>query len=85
MELGRVVLMIDGDRALFIRRTWLTKIFVAGDVLSFLAQSSGAGLLSSGTSSSINTGQNIVVGGLFVSTTPEVYILQCQCADLLRT
>lgn len=41
MELGRIVLMVDGERALFIRRTWLTKIFVAGDVLSFLMQSSG--------------------------------------------
>jgi high-affinity Fe2+/Pb2+ permease len=66
MELGRIVLMIDGDSALFIRRTWLTKIFVAGDILSFLTQSSGAGLLSSGNSSSIDTGQNIVVGGLFI-------------------
>jgi len=41
MELGRIVLMVDGQRSLFIRRTWLTKIFVAGDVLSFLMQSSG--------------------------------------------
>jgi hypothetical protein len=41
MELGRIVLMVDGERALFIRRTWLTKLFVAGDVLSFLMQSSG--------------------------------------------
>lgn len=41
MELGRIVQMLEGDRALFIRRTWLTKIFVAGDVLSFLMQSSG--------------------------------------------
>lgn len=41
MELGRIVRMVDGDKLLFIRRTWLTKIFVAGDVLSFLMQSSG--------------------------------------------
>ena len=41
MELGRIVLMVDGERHLFIRRTWLTKLFVAGDVLSFLMQSSG--------------------------------------------
>ena len=48
MELGRIVHMVDGDGALFIRRTWLTKIFVIGDIFSFLVQSSGAGLLSSG-------------------------------------
>ena len=41
MELGRIVLMVDGERSLFIRRTWLTKLFVAGDVLSFLMQASG--------------------------------------------
>jgi hypothetical protein len=41
MELGRIVLMVDGERSLFIRRTWLTKLFVTGDVLSFLMQSSG--------------------------------------------
>lgn len=41
MELGRIVLMVDGERSLFIRRTWLTKLFVSGDVLSFLMQSSG--------------------------------------------
>ena len=41
MELGRIVLMVDGEKCLFIRRTWLTKLFVAGDVLSFLMQSSG--------------------------------------------
>lgn len=46
MELGRIVLMVDGERALFIRRTWLTKIFVAGDVLSFLMQSSGRPIFS---------------------------------------
>lgn len=41
MELGRIVLMVDGDHALFIRRRWLTRIFVTGDVLSFLMQSGG--------------------------------------------
>lgn len=66
MELGRIVLMIDGDRALFIRRTWLTKIFVGGDVLSFLMQASGAGLLAAGDAGSQDTGEKVIVGGLFV-------------------
>lgn len=47
MELGRIVLMVDGERALFVRRKWLTKIFVAGDVLSFLMQSSGTSISNS--------------------------------------
>ncbi|KAK4580123.1 hypothetical protein LTR86_000326 [Recurvomyces mirabilis] len=64
MQLGRIVLLTQGDHALFIRRTSLTKIFVGGDVLSFLMQSSGAGLMSSGSGKSIDTGKNIVVAGL---------------------
>ena len=65
MELARIVHMVEADRALFIRRTWLTKIFVIGDVFAFLLQASGAGLLSSQNSSMINTGKDIVVAGLF--------------------
>ncbi|KAK3678505.1 hypothetical protein LTR78_001802 [Recurvomyces mirabilis] len=64
MQLGRVVLLMQGEHALFIHRTWLTKIFVGGDVLSFLMQSSGAGLMASGNGDSINTGKTIVVAGL---------------------
>jgi hypothetical protein len=41
MELGRLVLMVSGDHALFIRRTRLTKIFVVGDILSFFLQAAG--------------------------------------------
>lgn len=41
MELGRIVELIQGDHYLFIRRTWLTKIFVTGDVISFLIQGGG--------------------------------------------
>lgn len=66
MELARIVHMIEGDKALFIRRTWLTRIFVCGDVLSFLMQASGAGLLATGNDANAqNTGEGVIVGGLF--------------------
>ena len=65
MELGRIVLMVRGEKNLFIRRTWLTKIFVIGDVVSFLLQAGGAGLLASGKQNMINTGNNIIIVGLF--------------------
>jgi hypothetical protein len=45
MELGRIVLVVEGDHALFIRRKWLTKTFVFGDVFSFLMQGSGKSLI----------------------------------------
>ena len=66
MELGRIVLMLHADSKLFIRRTWLTKIFVAGDVFSFFLQACGAGLQASGKTSTINTGKDVLVGGLFL-------------------
>lgn len=66
MMLGRVVLMLDANRLLFIRRTWLTKIFVTGDVICFLCQAGGAGLLSSGNLNEINTGDDIIIAGLFI-------------------
>ena len=66
MELGRIVIMVKGEDRLFIRRTWLTKIFVTGDVISFMVQASGAGLLSSGDYDMVNTGKYIVMGGLLI-------------------
>lgn len=41
MELGRIILLLDGDKQSIIRRTWLTKLFVLGDISSFMVQSTG--------------------------------------------
>lgn len=41
MVLGRIIRMIDAEQYSLIRVKWLTKIFVCGDVLSFLMQASG--------------------------------------------
>jgi hypothetical protein len=41
MILGRIIALTDGDTHSLIRAKWLTKIFVGGDVLSFLGQSTG--------------------------------------------
>ena len=41
MELGRVIRLVKGEKLSLIRVTLMTKIFVAGDVLSFLMQASG--------------------------------------------
>ncbi|KAJ5757114.1 uncharacterized protein N7511_007296 [Penicillium nucicola] len=66
MELGRIVVMVKGEKLALVRVSWMTKIFVAGDVLSFLMQASGAGIMVTGSSSSSSTGQNVIIGGLFV-------------------
>ncbi|EAW10921.1 RTA1 domain-containing protein [Aspergillus clavatus NRRL 1] len=63
MELGRLIRLVKGGRFAIIPVTWMTKIFVAGDVLSFLMQASGAGLLVKGD---LKMGENVIIGGLFV-------------------
>ncbi|KNG49980.1 c6 zinc finger domain protein [Stemphylium lycopersici] len=64
--LGRIILMTDGERYSLVRQKWLTKIFVAGDVLSFLMQGSGGGIQAGGTVDSMHLGEQIIIGGLFV-------------------
>ncbi|KAJ5233357.1 uncharacterized protein N7469_005123, partial [Penicillium citrinum] len=72
MELGRVIVLVRAERFAIIRVNWMTKIFVGGDVLSFLMQASGAGLMvtaasgASGSADSAKTGNNVIIGGLFV-------------------
>jgi hypothetical protein len=66
MELGRIILMVKGEQLAIIRVSWMTKIFVAGDVLSFLMQASGAGIMVTGSTASASTGQNVIIAGLFV-------------------
>ncbi|CAI7595884.1 unnamed protein product [Penicillium glandicola] len=66
MALGRIIVMAKGEQFALIRVQWMTKIFVAGDVLSFLMQASGAGIMVSGSSNSKSTGQNVIIGGLVV-------------------
>ncbi|KAJ4270524.1 hypothetical protein NW762_002211 [Fusarium torreyae] len=64
MILGRIILLTDGEHHSLIRRTWLTKTFVFGDVASFMLQSSGGGLMAVADLNKM--GEKIIVGGLFV-------------------
>lgn len=67
MELGRIVMMVEGEKKLFIRRSWMTKIFVLGDVASFLTQAAGAGLLATADDAdTVSSGNDIIIVGLFV-------------------
>ncbi|KAJ6015975.1 hypothetical protein N7540_010566 [Penicillium herquei] len=64
MEFGRVMIMADGEKYSIIRRTWLTKIFVCGDVLSFFAQFCGAAMLAK--SSTASKGLTIMKIGVLI-------------------
>jgi RTA1 like protein len=41
MVLGYVILAVDGENHSMIREKFLTKIFVLGDIFSFMVQSTG--------------------------------------------
>ena len=43
MQLGRIIMLVHGESRALIRKKWLTKIFVTGDVLSFVLQGGGMG------------------------------------------
>lgn len=65
MTLGRLMRSIHGERHSLIPVKWLTRAFVLGDVFSFLIQSTGGGLMAAKNFPQ-STGQNIILGGLFV-------------------
>ncbi|RFU35431.1 hypothetical protein B7463_g905, partial [Scytalidium lignicola] len=67
MILGRIILLTDGESHSLVRSRWLTKVFVTGDVLSFLVQSGGGGMLAQAKkASTISLGQNMITAGLVV-------------------
>ncbi|KAJ4989968.1 Protein RTA1-like protein 8 [Stagonosporopsis vannaccii] len=67
--LGRIIILVDGERHSLIRQKWLTKIFVTGDVISFLVQAGGGGIQAGGTLALLHTGEKIIVVGLFLQLT----------------
>jgi uncharacterized membrane protein YhaH (DUF805 family) len=65
MFLGRLIGVTNGQSYSFIRITWLTKIFVGGDILCFFIQLVGGSLQASADDEdSQKMGQNIILCGL---------------------
>jgi hypothetical protein len=64
MCLGRIIRGIRGESYSLIKPTLLTKIFVAGDVLSLLVQAGAAGLMVTGDN--FKKGEQMVIGGLMI-------------------
>ncbi|KAF8849666.1 RTA1-domain-containing protein [Acephala macrosclerotiorum] len=63
MTLGRMILLTQGEKLAPIPARWLTKIFVCGDVLSFVVQS-GGGLMA--VPRMMTIGEHLVVFGLLI-------------------
>ncbi|KAL2698061.1 hypothetical protein AAEP93_010771 [Penicillium crustosum] len=66
MLLGRIILVLQAESHSILKKKWLTKIFVTGDVMSFLLQGAGGGIQSSGSLDSMKAGERIIIVGLFV-------------------
>ncbi|KAF7504528.1 hypothetical protein GJ744_002148 [Endocarpon pusillum] len=66
MTLGRLIRATDGAKYSMIRVTWMTKIFVVGDVLSFFIQGGGGGIMASGDADKLKLGEKIILGALFL-------------------
>jgi hypothetical protein len=64
MVLGRIIRGAQAEAYSLVRPTWLTKIFVAFDVISFFVQGGGAGLMAN--EGSADAAEGIVIGGLLV-------------------
>ncbi|KAK3670457.1 hypothetical protein LTR78_009698 [Recurvomyces mirabilis] len=64
--LGRIIRFTGGERYSLVPVKWLTRAFVAGDVVAFLAQMTGGGIQAGGTISSLNLGEKIIIVGLFL-------------------
>lgn len=66
MTLGRIIRAVQAERLAVIPPAWQTRLFVMGDVLSFLLQMAGGGIQAVGTLELLHTGEKIITAGLFV-------------------
>ncbi|KAL8781675.1 MAG: hypothetical protein Q9213_005892 [Squamulea squamosa] len=66
MTLGRLIRATHAEAYSIIRVSWLTKLFVCGDVLSFFVQGGGGGIMASHDPDKVKLGQNVILGGLFL-------------------
>ncbi|KAL4989427.1 RTA1 like protein [Aspergillus falconensis] len=66
MVLGRLIRFLHAEELSLVSVRWMTKIFVTGDVIAFVMQAAGGGIMATGTVENYNLGEDITVGGLAV-------------------
>ncbi|KAM0282484.1 hypothetical protein ACHAQH_002998 [Verticillium albo-atrum] len=66
MILGRLIRTVRGEQLSLLPVNWVTRIFVAGDIVAFSLQAGGGGIQSSGTLRMFEMGEKIIITGLFV-------------------
>ncbi|KAF5581585.1 RTM1 [Fusarium pseudoanthophilum] len=67
MILSRVILLTEGEVHAVIKRRWLTKVFVIGDIISLQLQSAGGSMMSGANEGNnlMKIGEYVIIGGLF--------------------
>ncbi|PYH44723.1 RTA1 domain-containing protein [Aspergillus saccharolyticus JOP 1030-1] len=68
MALSRMIFYLDKEDLSIVPTRWLTVIFVAGDIVSFLIQGAGGVIMTHTTTdpSARTTGQNVIIAGLVI-------------------
>ena len=67
MTLGRLMLRTQSTSYSIIRAKWVTKMFVTADVLCFVIQCGGAGMLTQAKdAAAFKRGENVILGGLIL-------------------
>ncbi|KAF9886484.1 hypothetical protein FE257_011391 [Aspergillus nanangensis] len=66
MTLGRLIRYLDAESLSLVATRWLTTIFLVGDIVAFLMQAAGGGIMASGTLSAMHTGETITIVGLAI-------------------
>lgn len=65
MTLGRLVRSLGAEAYSVVPPRWLTRVFVAGDVVSFALQAGGGGVQAGGTLELYGLGEKVIIAGLW--------------------
>ncbi|KAL2816985.1 RTA1 like protein-domain-containing protein [Aspergillus granulosus] len=66
MVLGRLIVFLSAEHHSIVRVNWMTKIFVAGDVISFVMQAGAGGLMSGDDPDMRTLGENLTIVALII-------------------
>ncbi|PNP59680.1 hypothetical protein FNYG_14890 [Fusarium nygamai] len=78
MFLGRIIRATEHPDLSIIRTPWLSKFFVIADVLCFVVQACGAGILvNANNTADQNSGENVILAGLALQVVILVIFLIC--------
>ncbi|KAL3461664.1 RTA1 like protein-domain-containing protein [Aspergillus heterothallicus] len=66
MVLGRLIVFLNAEHHSIVRVNWMTKIFVTGDVVSFLMQCGAGGLMAGDDPDTRTLGENLTIVALII-------------------